>query len=77
MSKIIDAMFDGTVFRPVEPVGLEPNTAVRLTFETMPSPPAKPMSFLQVASALNLEGPPDWATNLDDYLYGEGSPRDA
>ncbi|HXQ33906.1 MAG TPA: hypothetical protein VN843_07840 [Anaerolineales bacterium] len=26
-------------------------------------------SFLKVARSLNLEGPPDWSSRLDDYLY--------
>lgn len=30
----------------------------------------KPVSFLDVALSLKLEGPPDWATNIDKYLYG-------
>ncbi len=28
-------------------------------------------SFLQVACSLEVEGPPDWSENIDDYLYGE------
>ena len=28
-------------------------------------------SFLKVARSLNLEGPPDWSSRLDDYLYGD------
>lgn len=27
-------------------------------------------SFLRVARSLNLDGPPDWSSRLDDYLYG-------
>lgn len=27
-------------------------------------------SFLQVARSLQLKGPADWSTRLDDYLYG-------
>lgn len=27
------------------------------------------LSFLQVAQALDLDGPEDWAEKLDDYLY--------
>jgi hypothetical protein len=27
-------------------------------------------SFLQVARSLRLQGPPDWSSRLDDYLYG-------
>jgi hypothetical protein len=26
---------------------------------------------LRTARSLNLEGPPDWASNLDKYLYDE------
>ncbi|HET6976731.1 MAG TPA: hypothetical protein VFI24_10440 [Pyrinomonadaceae bacterium] len=27
-------------------------------------------SFLRVARSLKLDGPPDWSSRLDDYLYG-------
>lgn len=73
MSTTIDATFDGDVFRPTGPVPLSPNTQVRLTVETMPPAIGQPSSFLQTARELNLQGPPDWATNLDDYLYGKES----
>jgi len=65
----IEAEFDGEVFRPIGPVSLPPDTTVRLTVETIPAEP--PKSFLEVAQSLNLEGPPDWASNLDHYLYGD------
>jgi hypothetical protein len=32
--------------------------------------PAEPKSFLQVARSLRLQGPADWSSRLDDYLYG-------
>jgi len=32
--------------------------------------PAGPKSFLQVARSLRLQGPADWSSRLDDYLYG-------
>lgn len=67
----IEATFDGTVFRPTEPVALEPNTLVRLTVERIPPKQAQPISFLKTARSLNIEGPPDWASNLDKYLYGK------
>jgi hypothetical protein len=73
MTKTIEAMFDGIVFRPIEPIALEANTNVRLTVETLPSNAATGATFLQAASEMNLEGPPDWATNLNKYLYDEGS----
>jgi hypothetical protein len=71
MVKTIDATFDGIVFRPAEPISLEPNTRVRLTVETPTLPTEHRASFLDTASSLNLEGPADWSANLHRYLYGE------
>ena len=70
MVTTIEATFDGQVFRPAGPISLPPSTTVRLTVEPLPD---KPNSFLRTARSLNLEGPPDWAGNLDRYLYGEGA----
>ena len=69
MAMTIDAFFDGSVLRPIEPLELEPNTRVRITIEATPSED-KPLSFLETARSLNLDGPPDWSKNLDAYLYG-------
>lgn len=77
MVKIIEALFDGTVFHPTEPFTLAPNTRVRMTIETVVLPAqGKGASFLRTARALNLDGPPDWAANIDEYLYG-GDPSHA
>jgi hypothetical protein len=73
MTTVIEATFDGIVFRPKAPVALEPNTQVRLTVEPLQAEPPRPGSFLQTARSLKLEGPPDWSANLDKYLYGEDS----
>ncbi len=70
MGKTIEAVFDGTVFRPAEPLELEPDTRVWITIEVA-EPVEERGSFLQTARSLGVEGPPDWATNLDVYLYGE------
>jgi hypothetical protein len=70
MAKTIEALFDGTVFRPTEPIALAPNTRVRMTIETVLPAPDKATSFLRTARALNLDGPPDWSANIDEYLYG-------
>jgi hypothetical protein len=71
MVKTIEAMFDGTVFLPTEPIQIEPNTRVRITVET-PAPAAEePASFLDTARSLNLKGPRDWSANFHKYLYGE------
>jgi hypothetical protein len=73
MSTIIEATFDGNVFHPTGAVPLLPNTTVRLTVEPVPPTSSSPISFLQTARELNLQGPSDWASNLDAYLYGEAS----
>jgi hypothetical protein len=71
MSQTLDAVFDGNVFRPDEPIQLEPNTRVRLTIEPATTTAQPRESFLRVARSLNLDGPPDWSSRLDEYLYGE------
>ena len=66
MNQTLDATFDGTVFWPDQPIELEPNTRVRLTIEEHIISAPKTESFLQVARSLNLEGPRDWSTRLND-----------
>jgi predicted DNA-binding antitoxin AbrB/MazE fold protein len=74
MSKTLEAVYDGEVLRPDEPLELEPNTRVRLTIEPATSPREKSKSFIRTARSLDLQGPPDWSSRLDDYLYGDESP---
>lgn len=66
----IEAVFDGEVLRPKDPLSLKPNTHVHLTIETTDPKVSGGRSFLNTARSLRLEGPRDWASNLDDYLYG-------
>ena len=76
MSQTIDAIFDGKVLQPAEPVELEPNTRVRVTIERI-APVAEPSaSFLRTARTLNLMGPPDWSTHIEDYLYDQPGAND-
>lgn len=70
MSKTIEAIYDGEVLRPEEPLELQPNTRVRITIETSTPAKPKPPSFLHTARALNLEGPSDWSARIEEYLYG-------
>lgn len=74
MTRTMTATFDGEVLRPDEPVDLEPNTKVRVTIETVESPaPKEPVSVLDVAASLKLEGPTDWSERFEDYLYGRAN----
>jgi predicted DNA-binding antitoxin AbrB/MazE fold protein len=63
----IDAVFDGWVFRPIQPITLPPNTRVQIAVTATET---KSLSFLDVAEALAFDGPPDWSVQLDEYLYG-------
>lgn len=71
MSHTIEAVFDGTVLLPVEPLALDANTRVRLTVEVLPPAPAVRRSFFDTARSLALDGPPDWSTRIDELLYPE------
>ena len=69
MSRTIEAVFDGEVLRPQEPLELQPNTKVRITIEEPATNKLNSKSFLQTARSLNLEGPPDWSERIEEYLY--------
>jgi len=72
MTKMIYLTFDGRVFRPEEPVDLAPETRVRATIETAELVRGGRGDFLETARALNLDGPPEWSSRLEEYLYGTG-----
>ena len=69
MTTTLSATYDGRVLRLDEPIELEPNTRVRVTIESDKPIMKKKRSFLQTALALNLQGPSDWSSRFDDYLY--------
>ena len=72
MGKTLEALYDGSVLRPVEPLTLRPNTRVWIVVELVPpTTEDAPLSFLQTARSLNLDGPSDWSANLENYLYGD------
>ena len=90
MDKILDATYDGEVFRPDEPVDLASNTKVKIIVEDeaekpeklkLPEMPKKgkgePYAFLRYARSVKLDGPSDFSRNLDQYLYGGKSLDDA
>jgi predicted DNA-binding antitoxin AbrB/MazE fold protein len=69
MSKTIEAVYDGEVLRPDEPLELQPNTRVRITIDKLVTETGGPRSFLRAARSLNLQGPPDWSERIEEYLY--------
>lgn len=66
-----DENTNGTTFRPEGPVDLEPNTRVRVTIESTEAVALRRRSFLQIARALKLDGPPDWSARLKGYSMGK------
>lgn len=76
MSRTVEAVFDGEVIRPDEPLDLEPNTRVRITVEDKLTAEPKRRSFLRTARSLNLDGPPDWSERIEEYLYERSSDSD-
>ncbi len=70
MNKTIEAVFDGKVLRPKDALTLEPNTRVRIIIEPVEPTTKGGVSFLDTALSLKLDGPNDWALNIDTYLYG-------
>lgn len=84
MEKILDATYDGEVFRSDEPVDLASNTKVKIIIEDeekkspkklklveMPKKgKGEPYAFLKYARSVSIDAPPDYASNLDEYLYG-------
>ncbi len=73
MTKTVEALFDGKVLRPDEPLELQPNTRVRITIESSVASGTKRLSFLRTARSLKLDGPSNWSERIDDYLYGNGN----
>lgn len=76
MVKTLNAIYDGRVLRPDEPIDLNPNTRVQIIIivkENSESSSTRGVSFLRTAKSLNLEGPADWSTHFEDYLYEKES----
>lgn len=69
VSETISATYDGEVLLVDKPLRLQPNTRVIIHIETIEDEPGRTRSFLRTARSLNLDGPGDWSTRLDDYLY--------
>ena len=69
MSLILEAVYDGEVLRPVQPLDFEPNTRLRITVEEKEPEIKTRRSFLQTARSLELEGPADWSARIEEYLY--------
>jgi predicted DNA-binding antitoxin AbrB/MazE fold protein len=78
MSQTLEAVFDGTVFRPDKPVELQPNTRVQIVVTAKSATEKKSQTlgeliddcFKDVPSEVMEKLPEDASLNLDHYLYG-------
>jgi predicted DNA-binding antitoxin AbrB/MazE fold protein len=70
MSTVVEANFDGEVFRPLKAVDLPANTRVQLLVN-LEEANAASASFLDVAEGLQLVGPSDWSVRVNEYLNAE------
>ncbi len=78
MEKIATVYYDGEVFRPEDPVDLEPNTRYIISIGEVPasqepvSPDKQPNDVWQLLERLagTIDGPTDWSAEHDHYLYG-------
>lgn len=73
MTQTLSAIYDGEVLKLESPLAfqIKPNTRVKVTIEEMTTSEPASVSFFDVALSLNLQGPPDWSSRVDDYLYGD------
>jgi hypothetical protein len=74
MKRTIHVIFDGEVFRPMEPLDLD-SGHYRVTIEPVTSANNKPEEVPTLleriaAMAQDLNLPPDYAEQVDHYLYG-------
>jgi predicted DNA-binding antitoxin AbrB/MazE fold protein len=76
MTKTIQAIYEGGVFKPREAVALEEGAAVELTVRAeppfVPADAAAVLRFVEEIAALPLEGPDDGFSGADHdkILYG-------
>ena len=70
MTVTLDATFDGNAIVTDKPLGLPANTRVRVTVERAIEE-HRPLSFIETALSLKLDGPEDWSENFEEYLAAE------
>ncbi len=75
MKLMVNVVFDGEALRPEEPLDLERNGRYRVTIESVeqaePAPEEPPGLLERIAAlAQDLDLPPDYAEQIDHYLYG-------
>lgn len=71
MTKIMEVVFDGSVFRPSGPVHLEAGKKYTITLKSIPDDSdVEQDSAFDISSLAVTTDIPDLATEHDHYLYG-------
>lgn len=71
VTQTVEAVYDGKVLRPKKRLELKPNTSVMVTVKPIKAKRASKKSSLEVIQKLNVDAPPDWSENIEDYLQAE------
>jgi hypothetical protein len=70
MGKTVTAVFDGQVLRPDTPVDLKPNVRYRVTIDHEVQVGGDGNAWDTLEGLIGtIQGPEDWAAELDHYLY--------
>ena len=73
MTKTLDVIYDGEVFKPEQTISLAPNRKYRITVDSEPIVSGMgEKNAWDVLESLtgSIEAPEDWAEQHDHYLYG-------
>lgn len=76
MGRALHVVFDGEVFKPLEPVDLKPNTHCVVRVEEEEQSVEKDVWDVLSELAGTVEAPEDWAEEHDHYLYGTPKSRE-
>ena len=71
VTQTFEAIYDGKVLRPKRKLEIKPNTAVMVTVKSIKARRIPKKSFLDVIEKLNVEAPPDWSENIEEYRQAE------
>lgn len=70
MTKALEVLFDGEVFRPAVPVDQLPNGRYRITIEEVAGSDTGDAWDVLEALTGTVDAPPDWSKQHDHYLHG-------
>lgn len=71
VSQTVEAIYDGKVLRPKKKLEIKPNTAVIITVKPITTKSGSKKSALDVIEKLNVDAPPDWSENIEEYILAE------